>query len=131
MYLEDAKIFQGNQFIQFSAVLLSFSLIFLGVMQFFRSDIGLTSFGSLIRLLGSFVLLVEIFYQGERRGLFSRYFNYSDIFCIVLGVSGMFFGGFSLLSVGLTDISLSFNPMAVIFLDLSLSVSLVFQLIDE
>lgn len=67
----------------------------------------------------------------ERKGVFSRYFSPSDIFCTVLGSSFLFFGGFSLVSVALTDISLSFNPMAVVFLDLGLAVSLVFQLVDE
>lgn len=131
MYLEDAKIFQGNQLVQFSSIFLALSLVFLGVMQFFKADIGLTSIGSLIRLLGSLVLLVQVFAQGERKGVFSRYFSPSDIFCTVLGFSFLFFGGFSLVSVALTDISLSFNPMAVVFLDLGLAVCLVFQLVDE
>lgn len=70
MYIEDARISQGNQLVHFSSIFLALSLVFLGVMQFFKADIGLTSIGSLIRLLGSLVLLVQVFAQGEKRSIF-------------------------------------------------------------
>jgi len=131
MGLRDAKIFQGNQYIQYFSIFLVLSLIFLGVMQFFKSALGVTMFGSLARLMASIILLAQVFVQGERKGLFSRYISFSDIICIVAGLGLGFMAGYSFFSVAFSDAPLAFSPVFQAVLDLGLASCLVYQLISE
>lgn len=131
MRLKEAKIFQGNQYIQYFSVFLVLSLIFLAVMQFFRSSFGVTVFGSMARLIASLVLLVQVFAQGERKGVFSRYISFSDIVCIVAGTSLGFVAGYSLFSVAFSEAPLAFSPIFQAVLDLGLASCLLYQLFSE
>jgi hypothetical protein len=130
MGLKDAKIFQGNQYVQYFSVFLALSLIFLAVMQFFKSGSEVTVIGSITRFVASFVLLSQVFTQGERTGVFSRYLSFSDVVCIVAGVSLAFFSGYALFSVVFSDMPLAFSPLLQAVLDLGLASCLVYQLLS-
>jgi hypothetical protein len=131
MSLRDAKIFRGNQYIQYFSVFLALSLVFLAVMQFFKSALGVTAIGSVVRLMASLVLLIQVFAQGERKGLFSRYISLSDIICIVAGAGLGFVAGYSFFSVAFSDAPLALSPVFQAVLDLGLASCLVYQLISE
>jgi len=131
MAVKDSKLFQGSSYFQYFSVFLGFSLLFLASMQFFRSSYSLTLSGSLIRFSASVLLLAEVFLQGDRIGVFDRYFSISDVVSIPLGFAFLFYSGYSMFSVAFMSESLAISPVFQGFLDLGLAFLLFYQLLTE